>query len=280
MSAGRTYTRRGRTVAYLIAIVTIVCSFFPIYWMLVTVFQPDIDTNTGTPHLLPRHLTTANWTRAMANDRVGTYLRNSLIITLSTVVLTVVIAFVGATALARFTFRGRTLCLVMLLVLQMIPTEAMIIPVYQVLRDGGQLDKFSSVILLDLGFVLPFAIWTMRSFIAVIPVELEEAAMVDGCSRAGAFRRILLPLVTPGLVTIAVYAFIQAWQEFIFSYIIMSSPEHYPLHKCLADFTTLRGTDWSAQMAASLIFALPAVVLFLAFQRRLAGGLAAGAVKG
>jgi N,N'-diacetylchitobiose transport system permease protein len=276
----KVYSKKGKSVAYALAIITIVCSFFPIYWMLVTVFQPDIDTNNGVPHLLPRRLTTENFSRALRNDHVGTYVRNSLIITLSTVILTAVIAFVGATALARFKFRGRTLCLVMLLILQMIPTEAMIIPVYQVLRDGGQLDKFSSVILLDLGFVLPFAIWTMRSFIAVIPVELEEAAMVDGCSRAGAFRRILLPLVTPGLVTVAVYAFIQAWQEFIFSYIIMSSPEHYPLPKWLADFTTLRGTDWSAQMAASLIFALPAVVLFLAFQRRLAGGLAAGAVKG
>jgi N,N'-diacetylchitobiose transport system permease protein len=129
-------------------------------------------------------------------------------------------------------------------------------------------------------FVLPFAIWTLRGFILGVPRELEEAAMVDGTTRFGAFVRILLPLVAPGLVATSIFAFIQAWNEYIIAYVLLSSPEKQTLTVWLASFTTNRGTEWGPLMAGATLTAVPVVIFFLIVQRRIAFGLTAGAVRG
>ena len=143
-----------------------------------------------------------------------------------------------------------------------------------------QVDKLSGVIVMYLTFVLPVAIWTLRGFLLGVPKELEESAMVDGATRFGAFVRILLPLVGPGLVATSIFAFILAWNEFIIAYVFLHTPEKQTLMVWLASFTTLRGTEWGPLMAGATLCSLPVIIFFVLVQRRIAFGLTAGAVKG
>lgn len=273
-------SRPGRVLVYAFAVVTVVVSVFPVYWMVRTALEPTVDITGNTPTLLPTHLTGENFRHAIHQRDFLSDLRNSVLVSVSTVVLTLVLGFLAAAALARFRFRGRSLYLVGLLVVQMIPLEALIVPVYLTLRDVNRLDQFPSLVAIYLFFVLPFCIWMLRSFIVSIPGELEEQAMVDGCSRLGAFLRVLLPLIMPGLVSVAIYSFIQAWGEFVYVLVVMQHANHYTLPRWVVSFQTSKGIDWGAQMAGSAIFTLPVIALFLIVQRRITTGLAAGAVKG
>ena len=162
----------------------------------------------------------------------------------------------------------------------MVPLAALIIPLYITLARLKEVDKLSGVIVLYLTFVLPFAVWTLRGFLLGVPKELEESAMVDGCTRFGAFVRILLPLVGPGLVATSIFAFIQAWNEFIIAYVFLNDPHKQTLTVWLASFTSLRGTDWGPLMAGATLTALPVVAFFVLIQRKIAFGLTAGAVRG
>ena len=164
-----------------------------------------------------------------------------MIIVSVVVVLSLVIGFLAALAIARFHFYGRKAFIAVIIGVQMIPATALIIPLYVLLARVDQVDRLSGVIVTYLTFVLPFTIWTLRGFVMGIPRELEEAAMVDGCTRFGAFVRILLPLIAPGLVATSVFAFVQAWNEFIFAYVLLSSQENQTLTVWLASFTTSRG---------------------------------------
>jgi N,N'-diacetylchitobiose transport system permease protein len=162
----------------------------------------------------------------------------------------------------------------------MVPLNALVIPLYILLSRVHQVDKLSGVIVMYLTFVLPFTVWTLRGFMLGVPRELEEAAMVDGTTRFGAFVRILLPLVAPGLVATSIFAFIQAWNEFLIAYVFLHEPSKQTLTVWLANFTTLRGTEWGPLMAGATLTALPVLFFFLLVQRRVAFGLTAGAVRG
>src|SRR4029077_16386602 len=171
--------------------------------------------------------------------------KNSLIVVTAVVALSVGLAFLAAVALAKFRFSGRKVFIVLIIMIQMLPANAMIIPLYVVLARYHQVNQLSGLIVTYLTFVLPFSIWVLRGFIIGIPRDLEEAAMVDGNSRFTAFVKILLPLVVPGLVATAIFAFIQAWNEFIFAYVLLSSSEKQTVTVWLAGFLgTSRGTDW------------------------------------
>src|SRR5256714_6409701 len=206
--------------------------------------------------------------------------RNSLIVVGVVVVLSLTLAFLAALALAKFRFYGRKAFIVLIIAVQMVPLNALIIPLYITLSRAHQVNQLSGVIITYLTFVLPFTIWTLRGFILGVPRELEAAAMVDGTTRFGAFVRILLPLVAPGLVATSIFAFIQAWNEYIMAYVLLSSPEKQTLTVWLASFTTNRGTAWGPLMAGATLTALPVVIFFVAIQRKIAFGLTAGAVRG
>ena len=253
---------------------------FPIYWMVATAFKPGRDVLSFTPQLVPLSPTLDNFRDAVTRPFFWTNVRNSLLVVSTVVVIATVVAFLAAIALARFDFRGRKAFLLLVVAVQMVPLNAMIIPIYLMLNSVGQTDRIAGVIVTYLTFVLPFTIWTLRGFIVNVPVELEEAAMVDGLSRTGAFVRILFPLVAPGLVATSVFAFIQAWNEYVMAYVLLSSPEKQTITVWLASFTTSRGTEWGPLMAGATLAAIPVIVFFLLVQRRIAAGLTAGAVKG
>jgi N,N'-diacetylchitobiose transport system permease protein len=253
---------------------------FPIYWMVATAFKPGRDILTLTPKWFPSPLTLQNFQDAITRPYFLDDVKNSLIIVGVMLVLALVIGFLAAVGAARFGFRGRTAYLVMVIAVQMVPLNALIIPLYLQLDGIGQVDALPGVIAIYLAAVLPFMIWTLRGFVANIPVELEESAMIDGSSRFGAFWRITFPLVAPGLVATAIFSCIQAWNEYIIAYVLLSSPHNQTVTVWLASFTTNHGPEWGPLMAGATITGLPVVVFFLLLQRYLVGGLTAGSVKG
>jgi N,N'-diacetylchitobiose transport system permease protein len=278
---GRGRRRRTRQLGWnVLGVLVLVVMVFPVYWMVATAFKPGQKILSYTPQWFPTDPTLSNFRDAIHQPFFWHAVKNSLIIVSTVVALSVVLAFLASLALAKFHFYGRKAFIVLILGVQMVPLAALIIPLYILMSRLGQVDKLTGVIAMYLTFVLPFTVWTMRGFLLGIPKELEEAAMVDGATRFGAFVRVLLPLVGPGLVATSIFAFIQAWNEFIIAYVFLHTPEKQTLMVWLASFTTLRGTEWGPLMAGATLCALPVVVFFLLVQRRIAFGLTAGAVRG
>jgi N,N'-diacetylchitobiose transport system permease protein len=253
---------------------------FPIYWMVATAFKPGRDILRLTPKWFPDPFTLQNFQDAISRPYFLEDVKNSIVVVAVMLAISIAVAFLAAVGVARFGFKGRTAFLIMVIGVQMVPLNALIIPLYLMLDGVGQTDALPGVIAIYMAVVLPFMVWTLRGFVANIPVELEEAAMIDGCTRFGAFLRITFPLVGPGLVATAVFGFIQAWNEYIIAYVLLSSPGNQTLTVWLASFTTNHGPEWGPLMAAATLTGLPVVAFFLFVQRYLAGGLTAGAVKG
>lgn len=280
----RRRSRRGRgrrAVLNAAGTLVILVMTFPVYWMVVTSFRRGVDIQQAEPDFLPFPGTLSNYRKVFDRDFFWTAVRNSLTVTLLVLVLALVIAFLAAVAVSRFRFRGRKAFIVTILLVQMVPAEALIISLFKVLDGWELINTIAGLTLTYLVFVLPFTIWTLRGFVASVPKELEEAAMTDGSSRVRAFFTITLPLVAPGLVATGVFAFIQAWNEFIFALVVMNKPENQTLPVWLQAFNEgAKGTDWGGVMAGSTLMAIPVVIFFLLVQRKVVGGLTAGAVKG
>jgi N,N'-diacetylchitobiose transport system permease protein len=269
-----------RRTANIVAIAVAVVAIFPVYWMFATALKEPGNILSATPQFIPWPLSLENFSQVLAEPEFLPYLRNSLIVSLVTVVLSMVISVGAALATVRFAFFGRKTLLVVLVLVQMVPGSAMVIPLYLMLRQIGALDMLPGLILTYMTFVLPFTVWNLRGFVAGVPVELEEAAMIDGCSRFQAFRRVVLPLLAPGIVATSIFAFINAWDDYLFAYVLMRSQENYTLPVWLVSFSTATQVDYGATIAASAIFSLPVLIFFVFVQRRLVGGLTSGAVKG
>ena len=263
-----------------LGVVVILFFAFPAYWMLRTAFLPTVDIQSDPPVFLPTDATLDHFVTAVERPFFWTYVRNSLLVTLSAVILSAVVALLAAVAVARFRFRGRRAYLVLILAVQLAPFEALFIPYFLVFRQFDLLNRLPALVLVYFVSILPFTIWTLRGFVASVPVELEEAALVDGCTRWQAFLRVVLPLLGPGLVATSIFGFITAWNEYLYAFVFMRDPQHYTLPVWLATFRTAFGDDWGGAMAGSVLFTLPVLVFFLIVQRRMVSGLTAGAVKG
>jgi N,N'-diacetylchitobiose transport system permease protein len=273
--------KKRRWVATTIAIVFSVIWIFPVYWMINTSLKPISDVMTSTPVFFPIHLTLTNYIDAITQTDFLDNLRNSVVVVGLTVVVSTLIAFFATAALTRFRFRGRRSIMVIILAIQMLPATALLIPTFLVFNDLNLLGSYLGLILAYVASVLPFSIWVMRGFFLTIPVEIEEAAKVDGANSWRILWSVLFPLVAPGVISTSIFAFISAWNEYIVAYTFMKDQTLYTLPIWLASFSTPQtGTDFGGQMAASVLFSLPVVVFFLIIQRKLVSGIAAGAVKG
>jgi N,N'-diacetylchitobiose transport system permease protein len=265
----------------LVGLALFVVLVFPVFWMISTAFKPDDEINSTEPTWFSLSPTLDHFRDAMSRPYFWQIVQNSLIVVTVAVAASIVLAFLAAVALAKYRFTGRKLFIVLMIGILMLPAAGLVIPLYVVLARYHLTNTLTGVILTYMTFVLPFAVWTLRGFILGIPKELEEAAMVDGSSRIGAFVRILLPLVAPGLVATSVFAFIQAWNEYIFASVLLTDQQNHTVTVWLSYFYgTSRNTDWGALMAASTLTAIPVVVFFLVVQRRIAFGLTSGAVRG
>ncbi|GAB3430042.1 carbohydrate ABC transporter permease [Flindersiella endophytica] len=273
-----------RIALNLAGVLVFAASVFPVFWMVSTALKPGNEIFGPDVRLLPAHPTLENF-RAVLEDGVGghsfwVYLSNSLIVALGTVVAGSLFALLSATAVARFRFRLRTSYLLLLIVMQMVPAEALVIPLFLMVKRAGLYDQLAGLIVVNVALTLPFAIWMLRSFVAAVPRELEEAAAIDGAGQVQVFWRILFPLVAPGLVATSIFSFITAWNEFIFALTLIQDDGLYTMPVALRYFFGRDATEWGSIMAASTLMTVPVIVFFLAVQRRMVSGLVAGAVKG
>jgi N,N'-diacetylchitobiose transport system permease protein len=279
---GRRRARRrvGTGVANVVGFAFALVMIFPAYWMINTSLKPPNEVLTFTPNFVPEHPTLANFVSAFRAPLFLDVLRNSLIITASAVACALVVGFLGALAVARFRFYGRRALIMVVLLVQMVPFLALLIPLFLMLNAVELTNTLPGVTIVYAVLILPYTVWTLRGFIANIPRELDEAALVDGCSRWQTFTRVILPLTGPGLVATSIYGFIQAWNEFIIINTLNTSGEMQNLMAWLLSNQTTRQTFWGPLMAGAVITSLPVVIFFLIIQRNIAAGLTAGAVKG
>src|SRR5262245_9948150 len=259
---------------------------FPVFWMISTSFKTTDQINSLKPTWFPGNPTLRHFENALHKPYFWADVKNTVIVVLVAIAIAMVFAFLAAVALEKYRFSGRKAFLVLLIGVQMLPGIGLIIPLYVVLAHVPVLhinlvNQLSGLIVVYIRAVLPFAVWTLRGFLMGIPKDLEEAAMVDGSSRLGAFVRILLPLVAPGLVAVSVFAFITSWNEYIFARLLLNDQSKQTITVWLSYYTgSSKTTDWGGLMAASTLIALPVVGFFLLVQRKIAFGLTAGAVRG
>jgi len=282
----RRLTRRARRAGLnLLGLLVALITLFPIFWMVSTAFKPATEWYSLTPHPLPRHPTLGHFRAVIDGSVIGlpywNFLKNSLFVTVVSVAASALIALLAAIALARFRIRFRTTYLIMLLIVQMLPQQALVISLYLDFRSLNLLDSLVGLIVVYTAFALPVTIWMLRNFVAAVPRELEEAAAIDGAGPMRVFWRILLPLVAPGLVATSVFAFVFAYNEFIFALTFLGTDTaKFTLPIYVQYFYGRNGANWGAIMAASTLFTIPVLAFFLLVQRRLQAGLVAGAVKG
>ena len=281
---GRHRRRTQRLLLNLAALVVFAVSVFPVYWMVQTSFLPNRLIRRPDPLFAPTEPTASNYRRILTQESQFPFLdalRNSLLVTVFTVIAALLLALLAALAVTRFRFRSRRAFVMMILIVQMLPGEAMILSLFRLLDGWALTNTVIGLTMVYVAAVLPFTIWTLRGFVVGVPVELEEAAMIDGCSRTKAFLKVTFPLMAPGLIATGVFAFIQAWNEFVLALVLMNRPENLTLPVWLRSFTQVNsGTDWGAIMAGSTLMTIPVIVFFLFVQGRMTTGLVSGAVKG
>jgi ABC-type glycerol-3-phosphate transport system permease component len=264
--------------SFLMALLVIVV--FPFYWMTVTSFKGEDQMRSLVSMFWPSPPVTENYEHLLRKTEFVSWFRNSVFVSISSTFVATAIGTIGAYALARLKFLGRAFMSSAVLITYLVPPSILFIPLYAQIRTLGLADSLGGLIAAYPSFTIPFVTWLLMGYFESIPVELEEAAMIDGCRREEAFVRVVLPLIGPGLVATGIFGFIQAWNEYIIAYVLLSTNSRQTLTVWLASFTTNHGPQWGPLMAAATLTGLPVVAFFLLLQRNIAGGLTSGAVKG
>ena len=274
--ARRRHRTDGRTLRLFLPLtVYTLFTIVPFYWMLLFAVRPDNSTS-----LLPWPITLRNFTTVWDTLGYAIYVRNSVLIAVTTLLFVTVVALMGGYALARFRVPGRRAFVLLLLCTQFVPGAMMLIPLFTVFKSFGLIDSRWSVVIAETTFQLPLAMILMSGFIRNVPMELEESAMVDGCGRIRAFLAVVLPLLRPGIVAVGSFAFIGAWNNFLFALMFLNDPTKQTIPVGLSSTIGENTVDFGALAAGGVVAAVPVVLVFAVVQRFLVQGLAAGAVKG
>lgn len=253
----------------------------PLYWMIVTSLKVNSEIiNTQLITYWPQEVTSANYAGLFSTMNYGTYLKNSLIVTIATAIVVTILSIYGGYGLARFSFRGKGSAVIFLLITQMIPSILVIIPLYIVFSKMGLIDTHMALFIYYTVINIPFCVITMRSFFERIPYALEEAAYVDGCSRGQTLWKIVLPVMFPGIVAVFVFAFIGAWNELIAGTIFLNTQKMWTIPIGLKSFVGKYNVDWGSMMAGGTLALLPTAIMFVFVQKYIVEGMTAGAVKG
>ncbi|RAH99297.1 carbohydrate ABC transporter permease [Acuticoccus sediminis] len=269
----------GRAGVYVAAVVLAVYSAFPIYWMIVSSLRPTQDMLMN-PTLVPDRLTLDYYISLLAQTDYPRQFLNSLIVAVSTVVLTMVLSIMIAYGVTRQRIRGKQMIIGGMLYAYMFPPLLLAIPLYAMFAKVGLNDTLLSLVISHLTITMPLGVWFLWGFFKTMPFELEEAAMVDGCTRLGAFLRVVLPLSVPGLVTVAIFAFLLSWTDYTFALVMIGSDANKTVPLGLASMVGAFDLRWGDVMAGSTLIALPLFAAFVMLSRYFVQGLTAGAVKG
>ena len=274
-------SRRATVLQYAALFGFIVFLSFPLLWMLSTSFKGPRELVALIPSLIPVHPTLENYGTAFGEQDLVQSAANSIQLSLGNAILTVLVALPAAYGLARYATILRKATMGWILVSQIFPLILIIIPLFLVLKTLHLLDSLSGLLIVYLVWSLPFTLWMLQTYVKAIPLELEEAASIDGAGRLRILRAIVLPLLAPGIVVAALFAFISAWNEFFFALVVLQNQEHFTLPLTLARFIGSEGVVRLGPLAAaSLVATLPSLVFFTFIQRHLRSGLLAGGVKG
>ncbi|HEX5505234.1 MAG TPA: carbohydrate ABC transporter permease [Thermomicrobiales bacterium] len=279
-AASRRRASRLALAKHLLAVGACCLLAAPFLWMLVTSLKGPQELALQYPTLIPRHPDPGNYARVLVRAGFGRYFLNSALVAVATTLIAVAVAALAGYAFARFRLPGGKALLLGILATQMFPGILLAIPLYGLLRDLRLLDSLPGLVLVYTTFALPFCVWMLRNAFLAVPRELEESALVDGCSRLGALWRVVVPVALPGIAATAIFSFILAWNEFLYANTFISSAEKRTLAVGLESLIGEFTTDWGLLMAGAVVTTAPLVLAFLAIQRRLTQGLAAGAVKG
>lgn len=281
MTTGQALRRRAlaTVLTYLAAVLVGLFAVFPLAWMVLTSVKSQADIITASPVWWPSEFEWGRYPRVLELG-FTTYLRNSLVVAVATTGLGLLVSALAGYALARFRMPLRRYLVLVVLATQMFPVIVLIIPFFIVMRNLGLLGSLWGLVIAYLAFITPLMIWILRGFFLSIPEELEDAALIDGCTRFGAMWRVVMPLAGPGVAAVSIFAWIASWNELLFALTFVKSEELRTLPVGLTLFAGRESTDHGAVMAASVMFTIPVVVFFLLVHRKLTTGLVAGAVKG
>lgn len=265
---------------YLAISAYVLFALFPLFWLVKISVTPDRLIYSEGTALWPGSMTFENFRTVLFQSNFMVYFRNSVLVSLGAAAITTIVAAAAGYAFSRFRFRGRTLVIVIMLVTQMFPLLMIITPIYKIIAAMGLLNTLTSLIVVYTAFNVPFATFLMQSFFDGIPRDLDDAAMIDGCTRLQALRRVILPLTLPGLAATLGFIFTAAWSELLFALMLINSNDTMTFPVGLLTFVSKFSVDWGQMMAAGVIALVPSCLFFIFIQRYLVQGLTAGAVKG
>ena len=272
--------RPGRIFSGIVLVFWTIVSIFPLYWMFIFSLKNNDEIYSGNPLALPQNWVWSNYTDALSKGHMAQYFFNSILVTGVTILLTIVIALTASYAVSRLLFKGRKLINDFFMLGLTIPIHAVLVPVFLILRSFHMLNTFASLFLPYASFALAMAIMICNSFMGNIPEELEEAACIDGCGTFGIFFRIIVPLMKPALSTIAIFTFLQAWNELMFATVFVSDSAHRTLTVGIQSLSGTYSTNWGPIGAALVIATFPTLVIYLFMSKKVQESLTAGAVKG
>lgn len=268
-----------QSIIHILVALLLIFVLFPFAWMVSIALKTPEEQFRVPPTLLPSHFTLQNFLTLSQHPVFIYFFLNSILIASTTTLLVVFVTIFCAYSFSRLKFPGRTSLLSIIILTQLFPLAAIIVPIYIIMSRVGLINTHFSLIIAYLSFTVPISVWLLRGFIQGIPPELEEAAMVDGCGRLQAFIKIILPLSRPGIAATAAYIFFVSWQEFMFALTFITDEYKRTLTVGILDFVGQYTTDWGSLMAASVCICLPVFVLFLILQKQLITGLTRGALK-
>ena len=268
-------------VSYVLLVIFAIYCAFPFFWMILSAFKPKDEIRTATPSFIINAPTLENFRRVLFDAGFINYIKNSLIVSVIACGLSMVIAIMAGYALSRY-YRLKLVKVsnFAMLLSQMIPGVLLLVPLYLTMRMLGILETYLCLILAYTTFVIPLCTFMMSSFFDTVPLALEEAAEIDGCNKAQTLIRVILPLSIPSLVSTGLYAFINAWNEFMFGYIFISTDKYRTLTPAIMLFKGANTIDWGSMMAGSVIAVIPVTIIFLFLQKYFMAGLMSGSVKG
>src|SRR5258706_857397 len=273
----------AKALIYLICTLVAVAFLFPIAWSMLTSVKPPVEASASPSTGLPSHIVFDNYIKLNNyGEGIGQYMFNSVSVAIMTVIGAIILRTLGGFGFSRFSFRGKNLMFIMILATLMIPFQSILTPLFLILGALRLQNTLFGLALVYITFQLPFGIFVMRNTFAAVPRELEEAALLDGCTSLSLLYRVMLGIVRPGIITVGIYAFLNAWNEFLAALIFMSQEKMFTLPIMLTSVRSGQygATDWGALQAGITITILPCIILFLLLQRYYMQGLMGGAVKG
>lgn len=280
MEAARKRKPLFRIFIYGVLTIYLLVAFAPLYWMVLTSLRTQKQIYSREAMLVPRSLTLENYLFALTERPLFTWLVNSFIVALGSVVISIIISAMAGYALARLRFPGRNNLARLLVYTYLVPTSLLFIPMFVIIGRINLLDTRVGLILVYLSFTVPFGSWLLLGFFLTIPKDLEDAAKIDGCSYLGVLFRIVLPLAKPGIAAAFIFCFTEAWNEFLYAAVLLTNETQITAPLGLLRFTVADSFLWGPLTAAALLTSIPAVILFIIAQKFVVRGLTAGAVKG